>query len=192
MPSLPPEGPIVDAVATGDDSRLFSTKACALVCHSMLPLCRNYIFASVTINAPSSRSPTTDDLYFLLSASSHLAMCIRKLVYHAVAVEFFTEKWKQLALVFKKLVKLETLHISYSVIMPSRKLDWDVTTPEKSASASAPSSDTHQHQSIRNPELSCGRFGRVCQSKRVGDCVFRVFVWCWAVSGGISHHTGDP
>ncbi|KAF8810936.1 hypothetical protein BYT27DRAFT_7336460 [Phlegmacium glaucopus] len=127
-PSLPLEviGEIIHQVTAEDDSRLSSTKACALVCHSILPLCRNHIFASVTLNPrQASAFPTrdSDDIDYLLSKSPHLAVYIRKMVYHIDAKETFTKKWSSSAMsVFKKLVKLQALSICY--IRLGRQLDW--------------------------------------------------------------------
>ncbi|KAF8814295.1 hypothetical protein BYT27DRAFT_7130101 [Phlegmacium glaucopus] len=122
-PSLPLEviGEIIDQVAAEDDRRLSSTKACALVCHSVLPLCRSHIFASVTLNARHPASNTTSELNYLLSKSPGLAVYIRKLVYY---VEMRDILIRRSSSTFKKLVKLQTLSIYYLATVPGRKLDW--------------------------------------------------------------------
>ena len=97
-----------------------SIKACALVCRSFLPLCRNLIFASVTLNAPQP-SPTSDDLNHLLSNSPHLAVYIRRLNYRVSEQEFAKRRFLWLLPMFKKLVELQKLGISYS---HSSRLDW--------------------------------------------------------------------
>ncbi|KAF8810935.1 hypothetical protein BYT27DRAFT_7336459 [Phlegmacium glaucopus] len=119
-PSLPLEviEMIVDTVATEDDSRFSSIKACALVCHSILPLCRKHIFASVTLNPREPPFHTIDRLNYLLSKSPHIAVYIRKLVYHVKSTE------RCLSLMSKKLVKLQTLSICYTVTRPGGHLDW--------------------------------------------------------------------
>ena len=63
-----------------------SIKACALVCHSFLPLCRKYIFAFVTLNVlfqPLCHLSFTSDRFnrFLLD-SPHLAVYFWTLDYH--------------------------------------------------------------------------------------------------------------
>ncbi|KAF8811373.1 hypothetical protein BYT27DRAFT_7336357 [Phlegmacium glaucopus] len=113
-------GLIIDIVATHTNSDS-SLKACALVCRSMLPLCRDYIFATVTLNDPYSRhpSPTTDDLTLLLSNSPHLAMHIRELKYYVKEAK----NTKFVAgTMFKKLVRLRTLSISY--LVAGSTLNW--------------------------------------------------------------------
>ncbi|KAF8805819.1 hypothetical protein BYT27DRAFT_7191978 [Phlegmacium glaucopus] len=122
IPGLPLEviGEIIDQVATEDDSKLSSTKACALVCHSILPLCRNHIFASMTLGARQA-GYTTKDLNYLLSKSPHLAVYIRNLVYYVEKRDILIQRSSS---TLKKLVKLQTLNICYSVSMPDRKLDW--------------------------------------------------------------------
>ena len=94
-------------------------KACALVCHSFLPLCRKIIFAFVALNEPGR----SDNFDRLLSNSPHLAMYIRKLNYRVEEGEFGPERSPWLSSMFKKLVKLQKLRISY--IPPYwGKLDW--------------------------------------------------------------------
>jgi hypothetical protein len=128
-PSLPLEviEQIIDIVAD-----LSSIKACALVCHSFLPLCRNYIFASVTLNArrrTRPTSPTSDDLNHLLSNSPHLAVYIRELDYHVNEGEFVAKRLPWLLSMFKNLVKLQELSISY---LPLRgRLDWMSSSERK-------------------------------------------------------------
>ena len=119
---------IVDDVAAEYDDGLYgdllSIKACALVCHSFLPLCRKLIFASVTLNAgrPSS---TSDNLNHLLSKSPHLAVYIRKLDYHVNKTEFLKQRFSWLLPMFKKLVRLQKLRISYSHYPgEGSRLDW--------------------------------------------------------------------
>ena len=104
-----------------------SLKACALVCHSFLALCRKHIFASVALNRilrPISRS--SDDLNHLLSNSPHLAVYIRKLDYEFNENEFLPKRLPWLSSMFKKLVKLQQLRImhyssSWRTLAP---LDW--------------------------------------------------------------------
>ena len=105
---------IVEDVAEYDN--LFpesSIKACALVCHSLLPLCRKCIFATVTLNARLPSPPTSDDLNHLLLNSPHLAVYNRKLVYNVNENEFVTQRLSWLIPMFKKLVKLQELSIDY-------------------------------------------------------------------------------
>jgi hypothetical protein len=87
---------IIDDVAEYDDDLIdypSSIKACALVCHSFLPLCRKHIFAYVTLNARNSSSPTSDDLNHFLSNSPHLAVYyIRTLDYYVNEKEFVTKR----------------------------------------------------------------------------------------------------
>ena len=75
VPKLPFEvlGRIIDDVVKYNDliDNLSSIKACALVCHSFLPVCRKHIFDSVTLNIQNSSSPTSDDLNLLLSNLPH-------------------------------------------------------------------------------------------------------------------------
>ena len=73
----------------------------------------------------------------------------------------------------------------------TRETQLDVITGANGSPTSPPSSKSHQDLPEKNPELSFGGFGRLCQFKRVGDSVFRVFVWCWKFFGGITHLTGD-
>ncbi|KAF8805818.1 hypothetical protein BYT27DRAFT_7191977, partial [Phlegmacium glaucopus] len=130
-PSLPLEviGEIVNQVSTKDDSKLSSTKACTLVCHSILPLCRNHIFASVTLNERYPPSNTTSDLNYLLSKSPHLAVYIQKLDYHVNLLETLTKRW--LLSLFKKLVRLRMLNMYYSVTIPGKKLNWKLPRTQK-------------------------------------------------------------
>ena len=122
---------IIDDVAEYDDNyinKFSSIKACALVCHWFLPLCRKYIFASVALNTRASQFsrpslPTSDDLNHLLSNSPHLAVYIRKLDYSVNKKEFDTERFSWLLPMFKKLVKLQKLSISY-MYYRSGRIDW--------------------------------------------------------------------
>ena len=111
---------IIDDVAAHYD-RFSSIKACALVCHSFLPSCRKRIFANVILNAQYASSPTSDVLNHLLSNSPHLAVYIRNLAYYINEMEFVTEIFLWLLPMFKKLVNLQKLSITY---LHSRKLDW--------------------------------------------------------------------
>ena len=106
-------------------------KVCALVCHSFLPLCRKHIFASVTLNARHrpSLAGTSDNLNHLLSNSPHLAVYIRKLDYYVTKKEFLSRRYLWLLPMFKKLVKLQKLDISYSV--SRRLLDWMLSSVRK-------------------------------------------------------------
>ena len=127
---------IIDDVAADpeyDDSLYISSgsiKACALVCHSFLPLCRKYIFAYVVLNEPGGcfkfSSPTSDDLDHLLSDSPHLAVYIRKLDYQVRVVEreFDPKRSPWLSFMFKKLVKLQKLSITYFPTAGREKLNW--------------------------------------------------------------------
>jgi hypothetical protein len=112
---------IIDIVAEYDID-LSSIKACALVCHSFLPRCRSHIFASVTLNALSS--PTSDDFNHLLSNSPHLAVYILELDYYVNVGEFVAERLPWLLSMFKKLVKLQELSISYPPLGSARSRDW--------------------------------------------------------------------
>ena len=117
---------IIDDLAKHND-KLSSIKACALVCHSYLLLCRKHIFASVTLNARQSSSPTSDDLNNLLSNSPHLAVYILNLDYYLSRSkkEFIENRILWLLPMFKKLVNLQSLTISYcSYTLPRLKLDW--------------------------------------------------------------------
>ena len=67
----------------------------------------------------------------------------------------------------------------------------DVIIWAKDSPTPPPLSDSHQHQSVNNPELCFGGFGRLCQSKKNEDSVFRVLEWCWEIYGAITRHTGD-
>ena len=122
---------IIDHVAKYDCNpyaKTYSIKACALTCHSFLPLCRKHIFASVILNARLASGyricPTSDDLNHLLSNSPHLAVYIRKLDYHFNENEFVTRRVLWLLPMFKSLVRLQKLSISYSPSVRGMKLDW--------------------------------------------------------------------
>ena len=198
MPRLPLEvleRIIDDVVKYNDDltidnlsSNWTSIKACALVCHSFLPPCRKHIFAAVTLNARNSSSPTSDDLNHLLSNSPHLAVYIRKLYYLVNKKDFAAHRSQWLLSMFKKLVKLRKLSIGY---FPSlRKIRLDVIWT-KGSPTPPPSSNSHQYPSGHNLQLCFSRFGKLCQSKKIADSVFRVLEWCWEIFGGITRHTGD-
>ena len=127
---------IIDDVAKYDDNRdpignFSSIKACALVCHCFLPLCRKYIFASVIIKpARHLIPPISDSLNRLLSNSPHLAVYIRKLDYFVDEEEFVAERIPWLLPMFKKLVKLQKLSITSCGCMPE-KLDWMSSSARK-------------------------------------------------------------
>ena len=104
-------------------------KACALVCHSFLPLCRKHIFAYVTLHAPSF--PTSDDLNQLLSNSPHLAVYIRKLDYNVSKKEFAKRRFLWLIPMFEKLVRLQFLTISYLGSSRCKRLDWMSSSERK-------------------------------------------------------------
>ena len=112
-----------------------SVKACALVCHSFLALCRKHIFASVTLNDLKRRSPspTSDDFYHLLSNSPHLAVYIRELEYIVNKEEFVAKRLPWLSSMFKKLVKLQVLSINKwgFNLGPGNKLDWMSSSERK-------------------------------------------------------------
>ena len=112
-----------------------SLKACALVCHSFIALCRKHIFASVTLNDLKRRppSPTSDDFYHLLSNSPHLAVYIRELEYIVNKEEFVAKRLPWLSSMFNKLVKLQVLSIRYwgSYSGPGNKLDWMSSSERK-------------------------------------------------------------
>ena len=103
-----------------------SLKACALVCHSFLALCRKHIFTYVALNRrhPDSPTSTSDDLNHLLSNSPHLAVYIRDLDYNFSEKEFDAKRLPWLSSMFKKLVKLQVLNISYLRPVIGSKLDW--------------------------------------------------------------------
>ena len=110
-----------------------SIKACALVCHSFLPLCRKHIFSSVTLNAREARrpsSPTSHDLNHLLSNSPHLAVYIRKLNYHISRDEFYKRRSLWLLPMFKRLVRLKKLVIKHSPSPGRERLNW-MSSPER-------------------------------------------------------------
>jgi hypothetical protein len=114
---------IIDDLAKHND-KLSSIKACALVCHSFLPLCRKHIFASVTLNERQPSSPTSDDLNYLLSNSPHLAVYILNLDYHVNnKKEFLKKRLLWLLPMFKKLIKLRKLCVSY-YSSRGKKFDW--------------------------------------------------------------------
>ena len=121
---------VIDDLA---NDKLSSIKACALVCHSFLPLCRKHIFASVTLNAPQPSSTTSDDLNQLLLNSPHLAVYILNLDYYVKRKEFIIKKrvlW--LLPMFKKLVNLQSLRISYHLYSSrSKELDWMSSSERK-------------------------------------------------------------
>ena len=112
-----------------------SLKACALVCHSFLALCRKHIFASVTLNDLDQRphSLTSDDFNHLLSNSPHLVVYIRELEYNVNKEEFVAKRLPWLSSMFKKLVKLQALSIRYwgSYSGPGNKLDWMSSSERK-------------------------------------------------------------
>ena len=134
MPRLPLEvlERIIDDVAKYNDdltidnlsSNWTSIKACALVCHSFLPPCRKHIFATVTLNARNSSSPTSDDLNHLLSNSPPLAVYIRKLYYLVNKKDFAAHRSQWLLSMFKKLVKLRKLSIGYFPSLRGGRFDW--------------------------------------------------------------------
>ena len=116
---------IIDDVAEYDDNKFSSIKACALVCHCFLPLCRKYIFATVilTIRLEHRHTPTSDKLNHLLSNSPYLAVYIRKLHYRFDEMEFVAERFPWLSPMFEKLVELQYLSITYWGSR-SEELDW--------------------------------------------------------------------
>ena len=129
MARLPLEvvGLIIDDVGANLHNDFSSIKACALVCHSFLPLCRKYIFACVTLNwnlPHHSSLPTSDQLNNLLSNSPHLAEYIRELDYPFTEKEFGPKRSPWLSSMFKKLVKLQKLSLSYSTFTQGRLLNW--------------------------------------------------------------------
>ena len=109
-----------------------SLKACALVCHSFLPLCRKHIFAHVVLNRRYGTHLTSDKLNHLLSNSPHLAVYVRKLEYNVNEKEFVPERLPWLSSMFRKLIKLQKLSIIYSstqgrrmsTYLFSARLDW--------------------------------------------------------------------
>ena len=109
-----------------------SLKACALVCHSFLALCRKHIFAYVALHKRHTIRPTSNDLNHLLSNSPHLAVYVRTLDYYVNENEFVPKRLPWLSSMFKKLVKLQKLKITYSstqgrrmpAYSPSARLDW--------------------------------------------------------------------
>ena len=126
---------IIDIVATkswyyNEYEDFPSLKACALVCHSFLAMCRKHIFASVNLNRRRLIS-TSDDLNHLLSNSPHLAVYIRNLHYNVNENEFVPKRLPWLSSMFKKLVKLQVLSISYWDSEPGRKLDWMSSSERK-------------------------------------------------------------
>ena len=125
---------IVDDLAENDYNviKLPSIKACALVCHSFLPLCRKHIFAFVTLNSRRPPSPTSDDLNHLLSNLPHLAVHIRTLYYYFNKKEFVAKRISWLIPMFKKLVNLRYLRMRFSgsPSVPDRKLNW-MSSPER-------------------------------------------------------------
>ena len=140
VPRLPLEvvERIIENVATGyydsysDLYDFSSTKACALVCHSFLPLCRKHLFASVTLNSRSYPVPhTSDDLNQLLSDSPHLAVYIRELDYHVHKREFVGKRLPWLLPMFKKLVRLRKLKLSYLFPQRGKKFDWALACVRK-------------------------------------------------------------
>jgi hypothetical protein len=124
---------IID-IAAEHDIDLSSIKACALASHSFLPRCRYHIFASVTLNARVARralSPTSDDFNHLLSNSPHLAVYVRDLDYYFNKREFVAKRLPWLLSMFKKLVKLQELRITYSPTTPTRRHDWMSSSERK-------------------------------------------------------------
>ena len=93
---------------------------------SLIPFfhCRKYIFAYVTLNSRHPSSPSSDDFNHLLSNSPHLTVYIQELDYHVNKREFVTKRTPWLLSMFRKLVRLQKLSISYSPSGPGRKLDW--------------------------------------------------------------------
>ena len=78
------------------------------------------------------------------------------------------------------------------ILLTKQGIRLDVNVRAKSSPTSPPPSDSHEHLSDKNPKLSFGRFGRLCQSKKFGDSVFRVLAeWCWDFFGGITPHISD-
>lgn len=69
---------IVDYLARSENGQTH-VKACALVCHAFLPLCRKHIFRSVTLNKPYSSSPRLYHARALFATNPILAQCVRKL-----------------------------------------------------------------------------------------------------------------
>ena len=133
-PELPLEilEQIIDDIAVYMNvDKLSSIRACALVCHSFLPLCRKHIFASVILNAHHDSSPTSDDLNHLLSNTPHLAVYIRNLKYYVNKKEFIENRFSWLLPMFMKLVMLQELNISYLYSESGRKLDWMSSSERK-------------------------------------------------------------
>ena len=140
---------------------------------------------------PQPSSPTSDDLDHLLANSPHLAVYIRKLDYHVSKKEFCQ---KEIFMVVTYVQEIgQVADAKHNLLALRRKLEtWlDDITRAKTSPTSPPFSDYHQHPSVINLELSFGRFGRMCQSKKFGDSVFRVLEWCWENFGGINAHTCD-
>ena len=65
----------------------------------------------------------------------------------------------------------------------------DVIIRAEYSFTSPPSSNPHQPQSVHNPELRFGRFGRLCQFKKIADLFFTLLDWHWEILGGITRHT---
>ena len=124
---------IIDIV-TEHENDPSSIKACSLVSHSILPRCRYHIFASVTLNARVGKraiSPTSDNFNHLLSNSPHLAVYVRDLDYHFNKREFVAKRLPWLISMFKKLVKLQELRITYWPTSSTRRLDWMSSSERK-------------------------------------------------------------
>ena len=150
-------------------NQLSSIKACALVCHSFLPLCRKHIFASVTLNARQSFSPTSDDLNHLLSNSPHLAVYILNLDYRLNKKEFVKKRFLWLLPIVQEIGQVtESKHNLLLTLLTMQDFRLDVIVWTKSSPTTPPFSDSHQYHSENNWELSFGRFNRLCQSKKIG------------------------
>ncbi|KAF9483063.1 hypothetical protein BDN70DRAFT_929559 [Pholiota conissans] len=127
---------IVDTLAP-DDPNLRATKACSLVCHDFLAICRKRIFARIILNNPSVDPPpslridwvqhgTTASFKRLLSFSPDLAQHVREL-----AVNLTAQDLKDTALVdiFKKINQLQALTLrcsrSSQSFLERIQFDWD-------------------------------------------------------------------
>ena len=86
----------------------------------------------MTLNSHSYPvSHTSDDLNQLLSDSPHLAVYIRELDYHVHKREFVGKRLPWLLPMFKKLVRLRKLKLSYLFPQRGKKFDWALACVRK-------------------------------------------------------------
>ncbi|KAF9473821.1 hypothetical protein BDN70DRAFT_937140 [Pholiota conissans] len=122
---------LVETVTLVDPS-LSSTKACSLVSHDWLPICRKHIFASVVLNEPhlrgmrqAPRQITIPLLQKKIKACPDVAGYIRSVVYTLSELDFRSNaSVDALVEVFTKLARLQSLSLVQGTGYEYRSLEW--------------------------------------------------------------------